>query len=101
MPAYSVTTLALISDGLPGDYNRDGTVNAADFTVWRNRLGSNDPVAGGNEDGVVNVEDYDLWKANFGLSWGGGSVAIVPKSSTAGILLVGIVASSYARRRQR
>jgi mannan endo-1,4-beta-mannosidase len=33
MPAYSVTTLVPISDGIVGDFNRDGTVNAADYTV--------------------------------------------------------------------
>ncbi|MGD9634826.1 MAG: glycoside hydrolase family 44 protein, partial [Pirellulales bacterium] len=40
MPAYSVTTLVLVSDGLPGDFNRDGTVDAADFTVWQDSLGT-------------------------------------------------------------
>ena len=27
---------------LPGDYNQDGIVNAADYTVWRDNLGSPD-----------------------------------------------------------
>ncbi|MEX2093570.1 MAG: PEP-CTERM sorting domain-containing protein [Pirellulales bacterium] len=52
-----------------GDYNGDTTVNAADYTVWRNNLGA--AIALLNEDpnttlGSVTQEDYDIWKANFG-----------------------------------
>ena len=32
--------VALFTAGLSGDYNNDGTVNAADYTVWRNNLGA-------------------------------------------------------------
>lgn len=53
-----------------GDYNDDGTVNAADYTVWRNNLGetmsltNQSPLA--ITRSLVDQEDYDLWKANFG-----------------------------------
>ena len=50
-----------------GDYNGDGFVGTADYTVWRNTLGStSDLRADGNGDGVVNSLDYALWKTNFG-----------------------------------
>ena len=42
---------------LLGDYNDDGTVNAADYAVWRDGLGA--------EGGFVQA-DYDVWVANFG-----------------------------------
>lgn len=53
----------------PGDYNGDGTVNLADYTVWRNNLGAT--MALPNEDpnatpGEVTIEDYEIWKSNFG-----------------------------------
>ena len=52
---------------LPGDYNANGTVDAADYTMWRDTLGSTtDLRADGNGDGVVNTLDYTLWKDNFG-----------------------------------
>jgi len=85
MPAYSVTTLVLISDGLPGDFNRDGTVNAADYTVWRNSLGQTGNVAAdANEDNTVDADDYAMWRANFGRSETGsvGSLAAVPEPAT-------------------
>lgn len=50
-----------------GDYNLDGVVDAADYTVWRGALGSTtDPRADGDGNGVVEEADYDVWKANFG-----------------------------------
>jgi len=82
MPAYSVTTLVLISDGLPGDFNRDGLVDAGDFTVWRDSLGqSGDLAADANEDDVVDAEDYAFWQANFGRSEvaSAGALAAVPE----------------------
>src|SRR6202007_2157730 len=58
MPAYSVTTLVFVADGLPGDFNHDGIVDAADYTVWRDSLGQTGNVAAdGNEDNVVDMAD--------------------------------------------
>ena len=42
---------------LTGDFNRNGTVDAADYTVWRNGLGS-----------TYDQDDYDDWKSHFGES---------------------------------
>ena len=39
MPAYSVTTLVLVPDGLPGDFNHDHVVDMADYQVWRDAFG--------------------------------------------------------------
>jgi hypothetical protein len=56
--------------GLPGDYNNDGTVDAADYTLWRDNLGLDSSVLGGNGSGAASVvqADYDLWKSHFGES---------------------------------
>jgi len=68
----------LTSPILPGDYNRNGVVDAADYTVWRDSLGQSgaDLVADGNGDGVINSDDYDVWKSNFSTVAGtGGGLA--------------------------
>jgi hypothetical protein len=55
--------------GNEADYNENGTVDAADYVVWRNTLGQTVPAgtAGdGNGDGMVTSADYDLWRAGFG-----------------------------------
>jgi autotransporter-associated beta strand protein len=50
---------------LLGDYNQDGRVNAADYTVWRNNLGSAAALPNDDSPGV-GPDDYDRWKAHFG-----------------------------------
>jgi hypothetical protein len=50
--------------GLPGDYNEDGLVDAADYTVWRDHLGSvtmlpNDDTLG------VDQDDYTRWQSSY------------------------------------
>ncbi|TWT65884.1 hypothetical protein Pla123a_47950 [Posidoniimonas polymericola] len=53
----------------PGDFNNDGKVDAADYTVWRDNKGSADETViaghGDNQNGV-DIGDYTLWKENFG-----------------------------------
>ncbi len=104
MPAYSVTTLVFISDGLPGDFNRDGTVNAADYTVWRNSLGqTGNTAADANEDNLVDDADYALWKSNYGRSEssGAGVLASVPEPTTIVLTLLAACATAICRDRRR
>ena len=48
-----------------GDYNSDGTVDAADYVVWRKSLGQTGPdlAADGDNSGEVDLADYDYWRA--------------------------------------
>lgn len=65
---FSATTFVkLLPQSLPGDFNNDGTVDAADYTVWRNGLGSQYTAA-----------QYDDWKANFGNSLDGAGAGLLP-----------------------
>ena len=63
------TTSVTVSPALPGDYNLNGVVDAADYTVWRDTLGSNvAPFSGADGDGggIVDQADYDVWRDHFG-----------------------------------
>ncbi|MGD9634151.1 MAG: hypothetical protein AB7G28_06055 [Pirellulales bacterium] len=68
-----------------GDYNQNGVVDAADYTVWHDNLGSESLM---NRDarlsGPVGDADYDVWRANFGQALGAGSGAAptVPEPAT-------------------
>jgi hypothetical protein len=44
----------------PGDYNKNGSVDAADYVVWR-------------DDPNRTQAQYDVWRANFGRAIGNGS----------------------------
>jgi hypothetical protein len=89
-----------------GDYNSNGVVDAADYTVWRDRFGQTFALAGENPTaatpGLVDQEDYDFWRARFGLTTGRGSVAganaTAPEPGTGVILIVGIVSICSRRR---
>jgi hypothetical protein len=54
---------------LLGDYNQDGTVDAADYVIWRKHKGqhvANNTSADGNGNGVIDTADYRVWASNFG-----------------------------------
>jgi hypothetical protein len=53
---------------LPGDYNQNGEVDAADYAVWRQMDGQSGPSLAADGDGnqVVNQLDYDFWRQRFG-----------------------------------
>lgn len=77
IPGVGPTGVAVVDIGavefqfLPGDYNRDETVDAADYTIWRDTLGSmTDLRADGDGNGVINQNDYVIWKNAFGLRTG-------------------------------
>lgn len=65
-------TFTLVTDNLvllAGDYNGDGSVDAADYTVWRDTLDSTTELAAdGNNNGTVDAPDYGIWVSNYGTS---------------------------------
>jgi hypothetical protein len=89
-------------DPVPGDYNRNNVVDAADYIVWRNN-----PATLPNEGaslGVVNQDDYNFWRANFGRSaFSSGSshlAAALPEPATWVMLATATFASQLAFRRK-
>jgi hypothetical protein len=88
----------------PGDYDRNGIVNAADYAVWSaayGAIGAND--ADGNGNGVVDAADYTIWRNNLGAGSPGSFIgsADVPEPSTFLILLIGWGMLFSARRNRR
>jgi hypothetical protein len=51
---------------VPGDYNTNGTVDAADYVLWRENLNQNVTLPNDSSPGTVTQDDYDVWRANFG-----------------------------------
>jgi hypothetical protein len=86
---------------LPGDYNKDGKVDSADYIVWRKSVGTSTLLADGDRSGVVDEEDYQLLGEFFGMSLaldtGGGTGANVPEPHLAAFAILGLVALRYRR----
>lgn len=84
-------SLVGIAPDLPGDFNSDGVVDAADYTVWRDGLGVDFVAA-----------DYDTWVGNFGASAAGQSQsqgASIPEPA-AGVLLLCSTGFAILRRKR-
>ncbi len=93
----------LLAEGpltLPGDYIQDGIVDAADYTEWRNHLGSSTSLPNDDTTGV-GQDDYDRWKTHFGESAGSGSLtnSSVPEPAT--LLLLTLTAGGINARLRR
>lgn len=79
----------IIPPPLPGDYNDNGIVDAADFTVWRDHLDTAFALpneVAGVTPGMVTAEDFDAWRTRFGNSLGSGQGSganAVPEPATA------------------
>ncbi len=87
---------------VPGDYNLDGDVDAADYDRWRADFGSNTSLAAdGNGNNVVDAADYAVWRENLGTSVGSAaSLAAVPEPATLALLALA-VALLFARHVRR
>ena len=60
---------------LPGDYNHDDRVDAADYVVWRKTFGSTTALAAdGSGNQQIDQADFDVWRRNFGTTVAGSGV---------------------------
>jgi hypothetical protein len=100
--------LTYSTGALAGDFNGDGIVDAADYTVWRDNLGAADEsafAAGTGNGGGINASDYAFWRSNFGSTspgaLAGGGQGAVPEPSAIVLLALGAVVSAVAVRAKR
>ena len=88
---------------LPGDYNDDGVVDAADYTAWRDNVGAAPGTLPNDIDGgVIDDRQYQTWRAYFG-----GSLAALQTASLGpavpeptSLVVVGMIAVAMAIARQ-
>lgn len=75
---------------LPGDFNTNGAVDAADYVVWRKVNGT--------------PAGYNLWRKNFGATnqpAAGTSVAVVPEPATGLLLSMALACAAFPPREFR
>ena len=81
---------------LPGDANRDGVVDGADYTAWADGYGQPGGWENGDFDGNgwVNGTDYTIWAQHYGTG-----DAAVPEPAALSVLVLGAIA--FIARRPR
>src|SRR4029079_3551832 len=102
----SIQVLSATAPGVPGDYNSNGVVDAADYVVWRAHLGTIFQLpneVSGTTPASVTQEDYAAWRARFGNTSGAGSAissGAVPEPSTfVGLLTTALSMCAFGFRR--
>jgi hypothetical protein len=85
--------------GVLGDYNNNGTVDAADYVLWRN----GGPLMNeGNAPGIINQADYDFWRSRFGATSGSAAglaaSSAVPEPSVFVLCFCAVVTAWTCRR---
>ncbi len=91
--AFSPTSLSLAVFSAPilaGDYNDDGFVDAADYTRYRDALGTNTVLPNDPTGGIIGAAQYNTWRNNFGQSGNMNALAAaasVPEPASVVLLL--------------
>lgn len=89
-------------DGPSGDYNGDGQIDAADYTVYQDTVGQAVTAgsgADGNANGTIDQGDYIFWSDRFGNAAGSGGAAAVPEPSSLVLLPLLFAGLASVRRR--
>lgn len=80
-----------------GDYNENGTVDAADYTRWRDSLGTDNVLPNDEIGGTIDVLQYTQWSDAFTPIGGGSEAAAVPEPSTVGLVLLATWIAAFCR----
>jgi hypothetical protein len=101
----AMEVIATTPVGTVGDYNNNGKVDAADYTVWRDHLGqtfalpNRDPL----NTGVISANDYTAWKTHFGTPGAGGGAlgaGAVPEPTSILLLVMATIGlAAFCKKR--
>src|SRR5690606_16492470 len=91
---FSFSATPVSTPSVPGDFNNDGIVDAADYVVWRRNLNGETPLLNDNSLGApIGLNHYMLWRSNFGqpLDVATFQRASVPEPSYAELVLLALI----------
>ncbi len=100
--SQSVVLQVVEATTLPGDYNNNGTVDAADYVLWRKYNNTSTTLPNDSTPGT-DPSDYEVWRTHFGQPPGSGSGATansaVPEPGTLVLLTFAAVVRCLRRCR--
>jgi hypothetical protein len=89
-----------VAPGLPGDFNNNNKVDAADYVIWRKNEVAN--VALPNDNGLTTqAARLALWKSNFGNPGAGGGLGSAAVPEPGSLVLIALGLAAMAGRRVR
>jgi uncharacterized lipoprotein YddW (UPF0748 family) len=100
---------AMLAAQIPGDYDRNGLIELADYNVWRKAFNDAVPIgsgADGTNDGVVDVGDFLMWskRMSAAIPGSGGSSpspadgqSSVPEPGTLALIFGAVIGLRFAR----
>lgn len=96
---FRLATIATVS-GVPGDYNANNVVDAADYVLWRKYSGQSVTLPNDSTPGSVMPVDYDVWRTHFGQTpSGSGSGNLmqtaVPEPATMALIIAFVAAGLF------
>jgi hypothetical protein len=78
-----------------GDYNQNGTVDAADYVVWRDALNQSIVLPNDSTPSTVSQADYQVWRTRFGQradpAVGGAASDSIPEPNTFVLVILAAV----------
>ncbi len=103
MRFHSVKTeLGPFPVGIPGDFNGDGGVDAADYTLWRDSMGKTGPNLAADANGDQRIDNADLavWRQTFFAGASAPTFSQVPEPASASLVLASAIVVIATTRRQ-
>ena len=100
--SYNAFNLSAIPINLPGDYNLDNVVDAADYVVWRDNVDTTNSLPNDPIGGTIGQSHYDQWRAHYGQTAGSEATASInadiPEPATLTLLILAAAGVSTRRR---
>jgi Tol biopolymer transport system component len=96
---HTTGVLTVVPGDVPGDYNDDGNVDAADYVLFRKFNGTFTLLPNDPNPLPIDGDQYNTWRGNFGQSGGAGGESAVPEPSAALWVCLLLIAAVFPKRR--
>jgi hypothetical protein len=100
--SFAASPIAAPPPRQPGDFNRDGHVDAGDYDIWRSDFSTTaDLAADANGNGTVDAADYVIWRKASHSSATAAAVSPIPEPKAATLALCSLCSLWQFRHKRK